>query len=115
MRSPLPRMSIACSTSTCAESTTIAVSGTSSRITRAASSPSVVWLGGIRRQVSVAERLADEQAALRRIATLVARGVPPAELFAAVADETARLLPADSAFIGHLEPDSSFVVLAIGG
>ena len=31
--------------------------------------------------------LAEEQAALRRVATLVARGVPPAEVFAAVADE----------------------------
>ena len=30
-------------------------------------------------------RLADEQAALRRVATLVARGVPPPEVFAAVA------------------------------
>jgi signal transduction histidine kinase len=32
-------------------------------------------------------RLADEQAALRRVATLVARGVPAAEVFAAVAQE----------------------------
>ncbi|MCU1663982.1 MAG: osmosensitive channel signal transduction histidine kinase, partial [Pseudonocardia sp.] len=32
-------------------------------------------------------RLADEQAALRRVATLVARGIPPAEVFAAVAQE----------------------------
>jgi len=29
-------------------------------------------------------RLADEQAALRRVATLVARGLPPAEVFAVV-------------------------------
>jgi uncharacterized protein YoaH (UPF0181 family) len=34
-------------------------------------------------------RLTSEQAALKRIATLVARGVPPAELFAAVAEEVA--------------------------
>src|SRR5919106_2509649 len=32
-------------------------------------------------------RLADEQAALRRVATLVARGVPPPEVFAAGAHE----------------------------
>ncbi len=31
--------------------------------------------------------LAEEQAALRRVATLVARGVPPVEVFAAVAEE----------------------------
>jgi signal transduction histidine kinase len=64
----------------------------------------------------VAEGLAEEQAALRRIATLVARGIPSAELFSAVADEMARLLPADSAFVAHFEPDSSsFAILAVGG
>ena len=40
--------SVACSTWTCAESTTIAVSGNSSRIDAAASRPSVVCVGGIR-------------------------------------------------------------------
>jgi transcriptional regulator with GAF, ATPase, and Fis domain len=35
--------------------------------------------------------LADEQAALRRVATLVAQGVPPAELFAAVTREVAQV------------------------
>ena len=39
-------------------------------------------------------RLAEEQAALRRVATLVAHGVPPEEVFAAVAEEVGRLLPA---------------------
>ena len=37
-------------------------------------------------------RLADEQASLRRVATLVARGSPAAEVFAAVADEVGQLL-----------------------
>ena len=37
-------------------------------------------------------RLAEEQAALRRVATLVARGAPPEEAFAAVAEEAGRLL-----------------------
>jgi signal transduction histidine kinase len=67
------------------------------------------------REARVPERLAEEQAALRRIATLVARGIPPAELFSVVADEVARLLPADSALVSHLEPDSSFAVLAVEG
>ena len=40
-------------------------------------------------------RLADEQAALRRVATLVARGVPPRDVFAAVAREVGRLLGVD--------------------
>ena len=37
-------------------------------------------------------RLANEQAALRRIATLVARGAPADELFSAVSEETGQLL-----------------------
>ena len=42
-------------------------------------------------------RLAAEQAALRRVATLVARGVEPLEVFGAVADEMRRCVPADTA------------------
>jgi signal transduction histidine kinase/putative methionine-R-sulfoxide reductase with GAF domain len=37
------------------------------------------------------QRLDDEQAALRRVATLVAQGVPPAELFSAVTKEVAHV------------------------
>jgi GAF domain-containing protein len=44
-----------------------------------------------------AARLADEQAALRRVATLVAHAVPPDELFVAVVAEVGRLLGADLA------------------
>jgi pilus assembly protein TadC len=39
-------------------------------------------------------RLAEEQAALRRVATLVAQGVPPVEIFSAVSDEVAGLFGA---------------------
>ena len=38
--------------------------------------------------------LAEEQAALRRVATLVARGAAPEEVLAAVTEEVARLLVA---------------------
>src|SRR4029079_6902066 len=38
-----------------------------------------------------AHELADEQAALRRVATLVARGVKPEEMFSTVTDEMAQL------------------------
>ena len=41
---------------------------------------------------TAATALADEQAALRRVAELVARGVAPEEVFAAVATEASRLL-----------------------
>ncbi len=56
--------------------------------------------------------LADEQAALRRVATLVARGVPPEEVFAAVTEEVARLLPVGSAALGRYEPDGMFTTVA---
>ncbi len=44
-------------------------------------------------------RLAEEQAALRRVATLVAQGVPPVEIFSAVSDEVARLFRARAAVL----------------
>jgi PAS domain S-box-containing protein len=44
-------------------------------------------------------RLADEQAALRRVATLVARGVQPAEIFSAVSQEVGRLFSLDGATV----------------
>jgi signal transduction histidine kinase len=52
----------------------------------------------------LAERLAGEQAALRRVATLVARGTRPEELFAAVTDEVGRLL--DTSLAGMIRYDS---------
>ena len=56
-------------------------------------------------------RLAQEQAALRRVATLVARGIDPAEIFSAVAGEFGRLLDADNAGISRFDPDGSSVVI----
>ncbi|MDX6408335.1 MAG: hypothetical protein QOE13_1406 [Gaiellaceae bacterium] len=56
--------------------------------------------------------LAEEQAALRRVATLVARGVPPEELFAAVASEVGQLLPVTSAAMGRIDPDGLFTTVA---
>jgi signal transduction histidine kinase len=60
-------------------------------------------------------RLADEQAALRRVATLVAHGVPSQELFAAVGEEVVRLLPVDFAHMGRYEPDGTVTVVASSG
>jgi signal transduction histidine kinase len=57
-------------------------------------------------------RLANEQAALRRVATLVARGVPPAEVFAAVAEEVGRLLGTDAAHILRYEHDGTATLVA---
>jgi signal transduction histidine kinase len=56
--------------------------------------------------------LADRQAALRRIATLVARGVPPPELFSAVAGELAGLLGVHHATLFRYETDGEATLLA---
>jgi PAS domain S-box-containing protein len=61
------------------------------------------------------ERLAREQAALRRVATLVAKGVPAAEVFSTVAEEVERLLDAQATTIGRLEPDGTMTVVASSG
>jgi signal transduction histidine kinase len=50
-------------------------------------------------------RLADEQAALRRVATLVARGVPPDQLVSAVTREVGLISGADLARMEHYEAD----------
>jgi signal transduction histidine kinase len=55
-------------------------------------------------------RLADEQAALRRLATLVARGAPPADVFQAVIAEVGRLVPADAAGLSRYESDGMTAV-----
>jgi len=59
--------------------------------------------------------LAEEQAALRRIATLVARGVPPEELFAAVAAEAGELLSVEFAALGRYDPDGAVTLVAAWG
>jgi signal transduction histidine kinase len=58
---------------------------------------------------------AEEQAALRRVATLVAAGVPPEEVFAAVADEAGRLFLVDVASLHRYEPDGTATIVASAG
>jgi PAS domain S-box-containing protein len=57
--------------------------------------------------------LADEQAALRRVATLVARGASPAEVFGAVSDELARYLDVVNAGLLRFEPDGTGYVVDV--
>jgi signal transduction histidine kinase len=59
-------------------------------------------------------RLGDEQAALRRVATLVAEGAPPADVFQAVTEEVGRLIPADAAALTRYETDGTTVTV-LGG
>jgi signal transduction histidine kinase len=58
------------------------------------------------------ERLADEQAALRRVATLVAEGASPSVVLDAVAAEMERALGADAAMLLRYEPDEEVTVVA---
>jgi signal transduction histidine kinase len=55
--------------------------------------------------------LAEEQAALRRVATLVARGASPDEVFSAVAAELAHLLDASLTTILRFEPDGTATIV----
>ena len=57
-------------------------------------------------------RLAAEQAALRRVATLVARGVEPLAVFGAVAEEMRRCLPADTAGLWRFDTDGQITIVA---
>jgi signal transduction histidine kinase len=57
-------------------------------------------------------RLAEEQAALRRVATLVAKGEAPGVIFTRVAEEIARISHVDNGFVLRFEPDGTATVVA---
>jgi signal transduction histidine kinase len=74
--------------------------------------------GRVRRRTHEAEslarevqRVAEQQAALRRVATLVARAAPPEEVFAAVAAEAGRVLHADVTALGRYGSDGAQTVV----
>jgi signal transduction histidine kinase len=60
-------------------------------------------------------RLAEEQAALRRVATLVARQGSSTEVFTKVAEEVGRLLGAESAWMLCYEPENNSTLVAMWG
>src|ERR1700734_3254665 len=57
-----------------------------------------------------AHRIAQEQAALRRVAVLVAGGPPPEEVFSAVAEEAGRLLEVDFATLVRYDPQDAITI-----
>ncbi len=57
-------------------------------------------------------QIAGEQAALRRVAMLVAQAAPPEEVFAAVAAEAGRVMHAHHAWMVRYEPDGVLRVVA---
>ncbi|MDQ1512692.1 MAG: hypothetical protein QOC59_534, partial [Microbacteriaceae bacterium] len=56
-------------------------------------------------------RFAEEQSALRRVATLVARAAPPEEVFAAVTAEVGGVLSADATILSRYDPHESATVV----
>ncbi|MEA2293545.1 MAG: hypothetical protein QOE86_1184 [Solirubrobacteraceae bacterium] len=61
-----------------------------------------------------ADRLADEQAALRRVATLVAQAVQPAEIFTAVSDEVGPLFGAHCGVVRFESEGPAIVFVGVG-
>jgi signal transduction histidine kinase len=83
--------------------TAIVVSGLASRVQRRTRETESL--------ARLVQRVAEEQAALRRVATLVARGAPPEELFAAVAAEAGQVLTADITAVGRYDPEGGLTVV----
>jgi PAS domain S-box-containing protein len=61
------------------------------------------------------EELAAEQAALRRVAELVAQQAPAEEVFGLVTDELNRLLDVTTVGTGRFEPDGTVTIMAVRG
>ncbi|HSC03738.1 MAG TPA: GAF domain-containing protein, partial [Solirubrobacteraceae bacterium] len=59
--------------------------------------------------------LVEEQAALRRVATLVAEGAEPADIFALVAEEIARVTGLEMVMIGRYDPDRTVFLTGAAG
>src|SRR5919106_2563381 len=69
----------------------------------------------LRRSEAYLAQLAEEQAALRRVATLVAEGASPAVVFDAVAAEMEGVLDADGVTVSRYEPGTEVTVVAHRG
>jgi PAS domain S-box-containing protein len=72
-------------------------------------------LFGVGRDVTEEHQLTEEQAALRRVATLVARGARQEEVFAAVVREIRQLFGVDAAVLRRLDPGRGAVTVARDG
>ena len=69
----------------------------------------------LRKAALAAARLSDEQAALRRVATLVARGAPPEEVFVAVSAEIGQVLSADLTSMSRYDGDGAATAVGLWG
>ncbi|MBP1818146.1 signal transduction histidine kinase [Mycobacterium sp. OAE908] len=71
--------------------------------------------GVARARAAEAERIAERQAALRRVATAVAQGLPAGDVFATVTTELAHALHAEHAALFRHEADGTVVLVAESG
>jgi PAS domain S-box-containing protein len=81
--------------------------------TRAVPEEGLFYAAG--RDVTDSRRSAEVQAALRRVATLIARETAPDALFAAVVREVGAVLDVDATHIGRYDPDGTVVSVAQWG
>ena len=71
--------------------------------------------GVARARAAEAERTAERQVALRRVATAVAQGLPPSDVFTTVTRELAHALRAEHAALFRYEADGTAVLVAESG
>ncbi len=72
-----------------------------------------VMAGSLEKSRDELDSLLAEQAALRRVATLVAGGAVPADVFAVTATEVRRLLATDATALCRYEPDEMVTIVAL--
>jgi PAS domain S-box-containing protein len=80
-------------------------------LTKSAESPEGALGGDVEAKLAEVGRLAQEQRALRRVATLVASEATPERVFMAVSEETARVLDVSAAAVFRYEGDDTATVV----
>jgi PAS domain S-box-containing protein len=80
-------------------------------LTEPASQPEGALVGDVEAKLAEIGRLAQEQRALRRVATLVASEATPERVFAAVSEESARVLEVGGSAVFRYEGDDTATVL----
>ena len=89
----------------------IAISALTSLVLAAVTAERTRAAAALARSETSQRALADEQAALRRVATLVASGAPPSRLFEHVTEEVARLLGMPGASLMRYDGDRTATVV----
>ena len=80
-------------------------------LTRSASHTQGALIGDVEAKLAEVGRLAQEQRALRRVATLVASEATPERVFTAVSEESARVLEVNAAAVFRFEGDDTATIV----